>query len=596
MGRLAGLVALVVLGIALCLVALRDDGAEARVVVPAASAAEPERGSVAVELAEPGRRAAPEVSGEREPAPPPDATSTERRAQTAPVETQPTEVDPDALYPVVLRFMRVDRRKLTPSSATATFTREDDGRQIVATSNDASELECELPLGVWTLEVDAADHRCVASVHDWRDPETMEPWGEPEHPAFVADVYLWTEGWLPVLVRTSDGRPYGDLALERGLHPRRFFMNAFDVDASYVETFEAPDELAWAVDPETGAVIDGAPPDPDIGPLARFRGPNNYSQLPGMGAVAGGLVLLRPLPFWVRLRVFGVPGEPRFVEAGATEVVFELDLAQLEQSFGSVTLRLMHRGTRQPITEASGTLKADNSSHRRKDLQDVGVDEDGRMRFDRVVPGRHDLLVTCQGNFFQRKLELAPGEHLDLGEIEVEVGSGQPLTVRVVDDEGQPAQAMIEVAPYERGAAVGDLYHPNLHRTTNSKGVYELPWPDRVSIVRARPLYFRGPSRDYQTIGTRNTLIDPDARVPELVLVAHLPVEVTFDPLLEWNHGHALTIEDDVLGLVVERVERPTQSVHLVPGPYVVKRWEGDDLVRAIDVVIGSEPVTLRVP
>ena len=584
-GRLAGLLALVMLGIGLWLVVGRGDQRESQAVVPAGTPAAPHRPAVEAELAE------------REVLPAPEGAAAQRRVLEDGAESQipaAAESADEALHPVVVRFVRGDRRKLTLESVSVTFTRESDGRQAVATGEDASELECNLPLGIWEIDVTAPGHRYVVSVHDWRDTDHMERWGDRGQPAFLATLYLWPENWLPVLVRTSDGRPYGDLARDRGLHPRRFFMNAFDVEASYDPEFP---ERGFTAEEERlydELVLGSGGPWNEL--PAEFRAPRSYSHLPGLGPIAGSLVVTGPRPFWLRLSVFGVPHQKLFLPADATEAVFELDMDALAERFASVTLRLVDAGSGEPVDDASGTLKANNSSHRRHELEKVGPDENGVIRFRDVIPGPHDLLVECRSNFLQRKLTLEPGQALDLGDLVVEVGDGRPLRIRVVDVDGQPAEAMIEIAPYREGADVDDLYHPNLHRTTDKDGVYELPWPDVVSIVRARPLYFRGPMRNYQTIGTHNVLVDPEARIPELVLTAQLPVEVSFEPTLAWKPGHALTVVDEALDLVVERLDRPTKRVDLVPGPYVVERWDGAELYRAIDVVIGSEPVTLRVP
>jgi hypothetical protein len=153
---------------------------------------------------------------------------------------------------------------------------------------------------------------------------------------------------------------------------------------------------------------------------------------------------------------------------------------------------------------------------------------------------------------------------------------------------------VIEIAPYRAGAATDDLYHPNLHRRTNSEGEYLLPVPDRPSIVRARP-YFHGSSSYPSSIGTPNVLLDPAALPAELVIVADEPTDVRFEAVTPWEEGHRLTITDE-LELVVATVERIDREIELVPGSYVVRRWKGEEELAVLVTVVGDEPGVLQVP
>jgi hypothetical protein len=141
--------------------------------------------------------------------------------------------------------------------------------------------------------------------------------------------------------------------------------------------------------------------------------------------------------------------------------------------------------------------------------------------------------------------------------------------LRVVDAQGRPVSAWIEIAPFREGERVDRLYPPNLHRITGGDGQYRLPMPSAPSIVRARSAV---PPRMLPTDDqSPNVLLDPAAPPTEpLLLVVREPLNVTFE--LPTDEGFVLEVVDELNVLVVappyRRLEEGQPVEELVPGTY----------------------------
>ncbi|HVS19966.1 MAG TPA: carboxypeptidase-like regulatory domain-containing protein, partial [Planctomycetota bacterium] len=279
--------------------------------------------------------------------------------------------------------------------------------------------------------------------------------------------------------------------------------------------------------------------------------------------------------------------------AGAETIEFTLRAGDLDARFARLGLRVVDSGGA-PIAGARVTLKADTSAHRRAEQMRVASGADGRVEFERVVPGEYELLVETDSALGQERLALAAGERREVGD--VVLTDGRPIQVRVVDEDGQPALAWIEVAPLREGGRADDLYPPNLHRHTDGQGRFELQLPSTLSIVRATRM---DPARGPPT-GDRSydVLVDPQRAPPgELALVVARArrVEVTTaDPLA----ARAELI--DVHGVVVAEgrvaVGRPAR-LDVPPGRYTARLLdgEGQDLgLRELEV--RGEDVALTLP
>ena len=480
------------------------------------------------------------------------------------------------VYALDLILTLPDGKAVEPAMVRASLRDERRGRHRVE-GRDVDRLRfAGLALGTYELEVTARRFRHLAEELALTDANDMDKGRE----AFVHRATLWPSDWIPVIVRTRDGKSFASLAREAGYEPKRFFVDAFYVHASH--------------DPLSRELMGGPPPPTDEN-VGVFRPPPKYQQVELGRSVAGSLELLAPRPLWVGLWIHGVFFESRLLRANEAQLVFEIEPNDLEARFATVSLRLVDRRTGRPVDEAQATLKANTSAHRRHDLQSVSPGRDGRLVFQRVMPGRHELTVHRDGHVVQRRLVLSPGEELELGDIEI--GSGPGIDLVVVDAQGRPVKAWLELAPYEPGRTTRELYHPNLHRSTDDRGRYQLPIPDSVSILRARPLDHYTSGRRGQTrqryggtpeVETANILIDPEKPPRELRVVARERVEVRFAPITPWSDDHHLTVVDE-LGLIVERVAGRTAEglkTELVAGAYRVVRWNGEEELGAVDVVI----------
>lgn len=395
-----------------------------------------------------------------------------------------------------------------------------------------------------------------------------------DQPEATERLYLWPEGWIAVVVRDERGRPFTALASDLGLEPKRWFVGAF------------------------GARTRRAPPTPgddaaDADPPSRFEPPRAWQEYELPGSVVGGLRRFDPAPHWVGLEVFGLPLAWEHLPAGAERITFTLRQADLDARFAWLGLRVVEPGS-SPIPDARVTLKADTSAHRRREQSKVATDSDGRVEFERVVPGDYELLTETDHAMDQRRLTLAAGERHDLGDIVL--SSGVPIRVRVVDEQAQPCMAWIEVAPFVAGGRADELYPPNLHRHTQPDGTYLLQLPAAPTLVRATGL----DPATWHANGehSRNVVVDP-ARAPqgelELVLPRARVLTVTSgDPL-------AASVElVDETGIVVAARPLSEQSgatLRVAPGRYSARLLDGRGLELGLRVVeLHEAEVALTLP
>jgi len=334
----------------------RTGASEAATIEPGSTAAPPSAPPL-VGASEGGSRASTPGAAD-EAASPPQDVSHARAADPAgrTVTLVATFARPDKSE------IEVDRARVDLVDAAGVVRRTD--------AQHATRIEIEgLAAGPYTIHVEAPGyiHReQTLDVH----PEKLDGSKGPVH---ETRIFLWPEDWIAVLARTSDGRPFSAVGDDLGLEPKTLFAGVFRVHTR----LDAPARN------ETDA--------PDDPSLARFRPPSGHQAWEVTRGCVGSLQLLHPAPIWVGLDVFGTNLGWEFLPPGRSEIVFRLDLPDLEARFARVALRVVDEASRAPVEQALVTLRADDSAHRRKDQGSVPTGSDGRLELARVVPGRYEI-------------------------------------------------------------------------------------------------------------------------------------------------------------------------------------------------------------
>ncbi len=466
--------------------------------------------------------------------------------------------------------------------------RDASGRVRVFDARDTNEIRfSNLRAEPYELQLVVPDCTHRLRVLDLRPDAQAKDNGER---SLTERIWLWPENWIPVVLSTPDGRPIDSLAEDLGWAQKNLFFGAFDVQVSA--------DLAGAGEPW-----------PALNPeLATFHPPPGMYSTQLLSGVVGSLELHGSLPLWAGMLLHERANQSTVLQVGATELHFRLGLPSMDASMASVTLRVLDAQTKAPVLEVDATLKADTSSHRRNQLSHQAPDADGRLTFGRVIPGQHELTLLREGQIVQRRLTLEAGEHLDLGDILVASGPGLPILVE--SSPGKGVRATIEIAPYEFGHWVKELYPPNLHRNSNEAGEYvaplsESPWILRVRVrpvdlgvadAKPSPGQFAYTMERYPQIASRNYLIDPKA-VPqeirilaalEVRLVVEVPSAATVDQWVSFEDEHGLLVA------IAPVRESSKMRVSLVPGAYTARRWSGDCQAGTSGLTeLGSLPVNV---
>ncbi len=407
-------------------------------------------------------------------------------------------------------------------------------------------------------------------------PDGSHGSSDGDQPLYARLLILWPERWVPVVVRTSNGEPLDAIAAELGVEPKRLVVSAFDARASR----EPPGADAWTRDQES--------------PSARFHLPPGWQSWQLPGSCIGSLELVEDPPLWIGLSVLGTPLGWELLAPGQDEVVFQLDPQEFLERTSQLTLRVVDRTGRAPLTDSIVTLKADTSAHRREEHLNARPDSHGFVRLENVVPGRYDLSVVTPGAMHQERIEIGPAERIDKGEIALAASAG--ILVRAEGFDPTTTEVCIEVAPHVRGASVEEHYPPNLWRWVDEKGELVLPMPSARSIVRATAVSL---AEHYET-GARSTDVVVDPNSPPagpLVLLVRSPSEAIFDAV---PSGTAKVEVLDEIGLVVESIalaEARSTRAELIPGRYRARAIDASGTsLQETSFVVGDEPVHVLLP
>lgn len=449
------------------------------------------------------------------------------------------------------------------------------------TSADVAKLEGLAP-GAWTIHVEGPgfthEPLHVDAVARLAQDLVLRS-GRTGQAVVHERALLWPDRWIRVFVETSGGRTLDAFAAERGLDATSLFDGAFGLIASH----DAPTSPFAAGDW-----------DPSAASFHVWRGSRSWRFESGE---CGALQTWRSTPFWTRLDLFEAPIAWEVAEPAARSLIFRIDTAELESRFARVALRVVDPETRAAAPDARVTLRADAAVHRRVDLEDVPVRPDGRVELVRVVPGRYELTIARGETQDQRMIELASRELRDLGD--VALGSGGGFDVLVVDAQGRPVSAWVEIASYAADTLEQRLFPPTLRHRSGDDGVARLPMPSERSIVRASVELARLPGavrRREPSASARssNAIVDPRTppRAPlELVVRRIVAVQI------QTKRVDVVRIDvlDEADVVVARDVELRAGRFELVEGRYRVRGF-GVDGARVTEraLTVGAEPVALE--
>lgn len=312
---------------------------------------------------------------------------------------------------------------------------------------------------------------------------------------------LWPKGWVVVRVNTPERQPYGELARKLGMEVEDVFEGGFRVWRSSI----VPTDLD--VLPASSPLVRGA----ELSLVSpHYDSNDNANEVARVRRSGDG-------PTWIALafhsHFFGWAEVPSDVGAVDYEMALEDVVAQL----GSLSFCVVDAQSEAAIVDAQAHLDAEVSGLRRKDTDDLAIDPNGCFAAKPLLPGEYDLAITApnRGEHRQRVL-LGPGQRLDLGEIELDFAA--PLEIRVVDEQGQPVVALVQLGPWRPGARVDECITPRAW-STGDDGVERVPTPTVKSVVRVCRLHVApGTPPQVDQEHSAFALFEPASRVQRLDL------------------------------------------------------------------------------
>lgn len=458
------------------------------------------------------------------------------------------------------------------------------GREHVQDVEDATSATFEhLASGTWTVRATGAGFAHEEQrIEDAPSTRVLDLESDGVAPV-RSRLVVWPDGWIRVFVTSRDGRLLTALAEDRGLDAQRFFRRGLAV----LTSLEAPAHAqATGSADRRLAVFRRAPVERGF----TFQDGSVGSLEPREGAP----------PFWARLELHGRTLAWQHVGAGARDVVFHIDSADLDLVLSSVAVRVVDASSGAPLPGVRVTLDASdselgrvNSKPPRVSRIEARTDRDGRAELLQIVPRALELVVEHEGVRHARAFELAPGVRHDVGE--VAVGRGATVDVLVVDSLGVPVRAQERIAACEESGVAPECLAAAAAIDTDVEGRARLALPSRAALVQA----LARPTADADPVvvsSHRSRFVrigGGEARPAPLVVVLEPAFPVQLVTNVREVRSFEVTDED---GLVVARVERGSAArPWLVPGSYRVRGIGGDGVERgARAFVVDGSPVDVE--
>ncbi len=413
----------------------------------------------------------------------------------------------------------------------------------------------ELSAGPWQIEIRTPDfHELVGAHFVGAEPPTR------------ASFELWPRDWLLVHAVTTRGERYAAIAWRLGLSSANVFSGGFrlwSADAPPADPFAWPSHAPLAA----GADVSLAAPR-DVNDVFDPRDVARIRRSPGR-------------TLWIALAL-----HERFLGwkqvAPQEEVVrFELDDDDLTEQLGSIALRAVDAITGAPETSARATLESAIAERRRADTSNISVDARGEARIERVIPGAYELVLHAPGRAEDRRnVNVASGQQLDLGTIALE--RTPSLEVVVLDVDGQPVLAQVQLGAWRAGALIDEVLRPRAF-VTGEGGAALVPLPREPTLVRATRLSLAslGLVRNDALHGL--ALFDPSSGAErlELRLVPSRPYWISH-PVAQrgWAEMRVLNELDIAVGRVAPTPETASRWL-LTPGRYRASYRSEDGVERA---------------
>jgi hypothetical protein len=270
------------------------------------------------------------------------------------------------------------------------------------------------------------------------------------------------------------------------------------------------------------------------------------------------------------------------VRGNETELVFELDPAELESALGALTLHCVDARSGVPVESARVAVN----------FQDAGgggtaIGADGVAHFERLAPGMRSVEITAP-NFarYARWIRIPRGETLNMGTVELRAAT--ELRGRVLDADGHGVSANI-TAIAERAFSSPRAADSRMSTRSSSSGSFSVTWveADRLSLVVTHESF-------------AIAALDVDATSGN---VAALEIRVTKGTPVTFVLSRASTGPADFV--IADASGRPlalrsafatySPRVRLTPGAYELRYVVDDEVVRKEALDVGDEPIVHEV-
>lgn len=229
-----------------------------------------------------------------------------------------------------------------------------------------------------------------------------------------------------------------------------------------------------------------------------YAGDGIYHTWDGLGRAAGEPVLevLADPPAYVSLVLGETVLATQIVEAGAEEVRFVLDPEASGEMTATIKLRLVSSVDRRPLE--AGYIEMDDRTHIFRSAEWSAT----------VSSGEYDLAIRSQGyaSVF-RKLSLAAGEKLDLGDLALD--PEVTIAGRLLDASGRPVLATLEIGSRNDQGRL--RFVENYHYATDEDGNFVIH-----GLTRGQYVLRSAPEREPEFIA--------GAPAPERWVLPHTPI------------------------------------------------------------------------